>query len=118
MSSIINDGTLVRGTTTVTISGVTYLFKSFDDDGAAPRSEFDYDEDGKPYASSHAEDFRKLTGEIMARSDQVAPPKGVVFTYDSLNFMIVSRRLTGTTEGLKSYNIEAVQNISGSVTIS
>lgn len=112
------DGTLVRGSTTITISAVTYILKTFDDDGGAPRSEYDYDEDGKPNASSHAEDFRKITGEIMARSDQVAPPKFTLFTYDSLNWMIISRRFTGSTEGLKSYNVEIVQVINGAVTTS
>lgn len=118
MPIIANDGTLVRGTFTITINAVAYILKTFDDDGGAPRSEYDYDEAGKPKAASHAEDFRKITGEIMARSDQVAPPKFVVFTHDSLNFYIISRRYTGTTEGLKSYNVEIVQNISGSITTS
>src|SRR5687768_2498645 len=99
MADIINDGTLVRGSIDVTISGVVYTFLNFDDDGAQPRTELDYSAAGKPAAASHAEDFRMISGVIRARSDQVAPPKFTTFAYDSKNFYIKSRRYTGSTEG-------------------
>jgi len=118
MASIVNDGTLVRGSIKVTISGVQYIFLNFDDDGSQPRSENDYDEAGKPYAASHAEDFRMLSGVIRARSDQVAPPKFTSFSYDSVNFYIKSRRYTGSTEGLKEYAVEIQELINGSITTS
>ncbi len=106
MPSIVNDGTLVRGSIDVVISGVTYSMLNFDDDGAQARSEEDYTTAGKPGAASHAEDRRKISGVIRARSDQVAPPKFTTFTYDAVNFYIVNRRYTGSTEGLKEYAVE------------
>jgi hypothetical protein len=118
MSSIVNDGTLVRGSIKVTISGVNYIFLNFDDDGAKPRTENDYDETGKPYAASHADDFRMISGVIRARSDQVAPPKYVSFSYDSSNFYIKSRRYTGSTEGLKEYAVEIQEQINTTLTTS
>lgn len=118
MSSVINDGTLVRGSIDITINSVPYLFLNFDDDGAQARSEMDYDSAGKPKAASHAEDFRKLTGVIRARSDQVAPPKFVTFSYDSLNWYIVNRRYTGSTEGLKEYAVEIQEQVNASLTTS
>ena len=118
MASIINDGTLVRGSIKVTISAVNYIFLNFDDDQRQPRSENDYDENGKPYAASHAEDFRMVSGVIRARSDQVAPPKFVTFTYDGLSFYIKSRRYTGSTEGLKEYAVELQEQINPSLTTS
>ena len=118
MASIVNDGTLVRGSIKVTISGVNYIFLNFDDDGAAPRSENDFDELGKPYAASHAEDFRMISGVIRARSDQVAPPKFVTFTYDSTSFYIKSRKYTGSTNGLKEYAVQIQQQINAALTTS
>lgn len=115
MPAIVNDGTLVRGSIKPSINGVSYIFLNFDDDGAQARSENDYDEVGKPKAASHAEDFRMLSGVIRARSDQVAPPKFVVFTYDGLNVYIKNRRYTGSTEGLKEYAVEIQECISGSL---
>jgi hypothetical protein len=116
MPSIVNDGTLVRGSVKVTINAVQYILLNFDDDGAQPRTELDYNELGKPNAASHAEDFRMISGVIRARSDQVAPPKFVAFTYDSLSFYIKSRRYTGSTEGLKEYAVEIQELINGSLT--
>lgn len=118
MASIVNDGTLVRGSIKVTISGVSYIFLNFDDDERAPRTENDYDETGKPYAASHAEDFRMVSGVIRARSDQVAPPKFVTFTHDSLSFYIKSRKYTGSTNGLKEYAVQLQEQINASLTTS
>ena len=119
-STVANDGTLIRGTEKWTIGSVSYIFVSFDDDGAAARSEYDYDESGKPYASSHAEDFQKVTGVIRARSDQVAPVKFTLFSraYDGKNYQLINRRYTGSTEGLKEYAVEAVEVMNGSITTS
>lgn len=118
MSSIVNDGTLTRGSITLTINSVAYILTTFDDDGAQARSELDYDASGKPYAASHAEDFRKITGVIRARSDQVAPPKFTTFTYDTGNWYIVNRRYTGSTEGLKEYAVEIQEQVNASITSS
>jgi len=116
MSSIVNDGTLVRGSIDITINSVPYLFLNFDDDGAQARSENDYDSSGKPKAASHAEDFRMITGVIRARSDQVAPPKFTTFSYDGLNWYIKNRRYTGSTEGLKEYAVEIQEQIGAALT--
>ena len=118
MASIVNDGTLVRGSIKVTISSVAYIFLNFDDDERKPRTELDYDEVGKPYAASHAEDFRMISGVIRARSDQVAPPKFTAFAYDGINFYIKSRTYTGSTEGLKEYAVEIQELINASLTTS
>lgn len=118
MSSVVNDGTLVRGSIKITISSVAYIFLNFDDDGAQPRTNNEYDELGKPLAASHAEDFRMISGVIRARSDQVAPPKFVSFSYDSLSFYIKSRKYTGSTEGLKEYAVEIQEQVNASLTTS
>jgi len=118
MASIVNDGTLVRGSVRITISAVQYILLNFDDDGAQARTELDYNELGKPNAASHAEDFRMVSGVIRARSDQVAPPKFVTFTYDGSNFYIKNRRYTGSTEGLKEYAVEIQEQINASLTTS
>jgi len=118
MPSIANDGTLVRGSITLTISAVAYVLLDYTRTHGAPRSEFDYGANGKPAASSHAEDFERITGTIRMRSDQVIPPKFTVFSYDGKNWMIINREEAGSTEGLKAYNVEIVENISGSVTTS
>jgi hypothetical protein len=118
MPQAANDGTLVRGSINLTISSVTYVMKDVARTYGAPRSEMDYDANGKPAASSHVEDFEHITGTIMARSDQVIPPKFTVFSYDSKNWMIIDRSLAGSTEGMKSYTVDIIENISGSVTTS
>lgn len=116
MSSIVNDGTLVRGSIKPTIgAGGPYIFLNFDDDGAQAASEEDFNELGKPNAASHREGFRKLTGVIRARSDQAAPAKFTAFTYDSINMYIVNRRYTGSTEGLKEYAVECMELINASL---
>jgi hypothetical protein len=116
MPDIVNDGTLVRGSITVTINSVAYIFLNFDDDGAQARTENDYGVTGKPAGASHAEDFRMISGVIRARTDQVAPPKFVTFTYDAKNFYIKNRRYTGSTDGLKEYAVEIQEQINASLT--
>lgn len=117
MSDIANDGTLVRGSIDITISGVLYTLMDFSDDGAQSRSEVNYDADGKPDAASHAEDINKLTGTIRTRSDKAEPPKFIVFTYDSKNWYIKERTFSGSTEGLKQYAVEIWESITGTVTV-
>jgi hypothetical protein len=118
MSNIANDGTLVRGSIDLTISGVVYTLLDFKRDGGKARSEMDYDSAGKPKAASHAEDFEKISGTIRARSDQAAPPKFTVFSYDAKNWYIVDREYSGSTTGIKQYAVEIMECISGSVTVS
>lgn len=117
MSQISNDGTLVRGSITLTISSVAYVLLNYTR-GAAVRSEFDYGADGKPAASNHADDFEKMSGTIRMRSDKAAPPKFTMFTYDAKNWQIVEREEAGSTEGLKAYNVSIVEVINGAVTVS
>lgn len=119
-AAIINDGTLVRGSIKVAIptGGTNYIFLNFDDDERQPRSENDYNELGKPFAASHAEDFQMITGVIRARSDQVAPPKFQTFVYGGINYYIKSRRYTGSTEGLKEYAVQIQEQINASLTTS
>lgn len=116
MPSVVNDGTLVRGSETITINSVPYIFLSFDDDGAQARTELDYDASGKPAAASHAEDFQMITGVIRARSDQAAPPKFITFSYNAKNWYIKNRRYSGSTEGLKEYAVEIQEQIAASLT--
>lgn len=117
MSSIANDGTLVRGSIAITISGTTYVLLNFNR-GAKARSEYDYDENSKPAASNHAEDFEMITGTIRQRSDKPAVPKFTVFSYDGKNWQVINRDESGSTEGLKEYAVEIVEVITGAVTIS
>jgi hypothetical protein len=117
MANIINDGTLTRGSITLTINSVAYILLNYTR-GAPARSEFDYDASGKPAASTHAEDFDRISGTIRVRSDKVIPPKGTMFTYDSKNWTLINVEEAGSTEGLKAYNVEAVEVINGAVTVS
>lgn len=116
MATVSTDGTLVRGSIVTTISTVDYVWLNFTDSIPA-RVEKDYDEDGKPAGSSTAEDFRELTGTIRVRSGVAAPPKFTEFTYDSTTFQIIERDETGSTEGLKEYNVRAMENV-GTITTS
>lgn len=118
MSSVVNDGTLVRGSIKITINSVPYILLNFDDDGAQARSENDYDENSKPNAASHSEDFQMISGVIRARSDQVAPPKFVTFAYSGKNYYIKNRRYTGSTEGLKEYAVEIQEQINAALVTS
>lgn len=117
-ATIANDGTLVRGSITLTIASVPYVLMDYTRPGGTARSEFDYDANGKPAASSHVEDFERITGTIRTRSDQAAPAKFTVFSYDGKSWYIINREETGSTEGLKQYAVEIVECITGSVTTS
>jgi hypothetical protein len=116
MPSVVNDGTLVRGSIDLTINSVVYTLLDYKRSAKA-RTEMDYDSSGKPKAASHAEDFETISGTIRSRSDKAAPPKFVVFSYDSKNWYIKDSEEAGSTQGLKSYAVEIMECISGSVTI-
>lgn len=117
MPSIVNDGTLVRGSIDITINSVVYTLLDYKRPGGKARTERDYTAAGKPRAASHAEDFEEITGTIRMRSDAVPPPKFIVFSYDSKNWYIVDREESGSTAGLKEYAVVIHECISGSVTI-
>jgi hypothetical protein len=52
-----------------------------------------------------------------AKPAAVAPPKFIVFSYDSKNWYIVDREESGSTAGLKEYAVVIHECISGSVTV-
>ena len=116
--AIANDGALVRGSIQITISGVIYTLLDFKRPGGKARTEKDYGADGKPAAASHAEDFEEITGTIRVRSDQIVPPKFIVFAYDGKNWYIMDRELSGSTGGLKEYAVTIMESITGVVTVS
>ncbi len=117
MPSIANDGTLVRGSATITINSVIYTLLNIKRTRGKARSEKDYDSAGKPAAASHAEDFDEISGTIRVRSDKVAPPKFIVFAYDSKNWYIVDREESGSTAGLQEYAVTIMECITGTVTV-
>lgn len=114
---IANDGTLVRGSIDLTISSVIYTLLNFKR-GLKARSIYDYDSAGKPAAASHAEDFEHISGTIRTRSDKPLPPKFILFAYDSKNWYILDRELSGSTEGLQEFSVDIIECINGAVTIS
>src|SRR5688500_6218310 len=115
MSTTANDGTLVRGSITLAIAGVSYVLLDYKR-GAKARSEQDYDANGKPAAASHVEDFEMISGTIRARSDQAAPPKFETFSFDGKNWYIKDREEAGSTQGLKAYSVEIMEQIGESIT--
>jgi len=116
MPSVANDGTLVRGSIDITISSVAYCLLNYKR-GAKARTELDYDSSGKPAAASHAEDFEMISGTIRSRSDKAAPPKFIIFSYDSKNWYIKDREVSGSTEGIVEYAVEIIECINGAVTV-
>lgn len=117
MAQTANDGTLVRGSIDLTINGVVYTLLDYKRSAKA-RSEMDYDKDGKPLAASTVEDFETISGTIRARSDKAAPAKFVSFSYDSKNWYIKDREESGSTQGLKAYSVEIVEQVNASLTLS
>jgi hypothetical protein len=117
MPVIANDGTLVRGSIDITLNSVIYTLLNFKR-GAKARSIMDYSAAGKPAAASHAEDFEHINGTIRQRSDKAAPPKFVVFSYDSKNWYIVDSEDGGSTEGLREYTVDIIECINAAVVIS
>lgn len=116
--SIANDGSLVRGSIDLTINGILYTLLNFKRDGAKSASEVDYGSNGKPSGASHAEGLEIITGVIRKRSDKVAPPKFIVFSYDAKNWYIKEREESGDAPGLKHYDIEIWESLTGVVTVS
>jgi hypothetical protein len=114
MASVVNDGTLVRGSIDLTINSVAYVLLDYKRSAKA-RSENDYDSAGKPLAASHVEDFETISGTIRARSDKAAPAKFVTFAYDGKNWYIKDREEGGSTSGIKSYAVEIQEQVAGSL---
>lgn len=107
-NSILADKGLVRGSFNVTIDGYTYRLKTAQRSQPV-RSAFEYDENGKPVASSHVVDFQRLSGEILAYSGVPSPSQLKPFTYDGAYWSIGNLTLNYATEGLRSYNVEIVK---------
>lgn len=99
------DKGLVRGSVNVTIDGYTYRLKT----GQRSKpvvSNFEKDENGNPGASSHAADFQKISGEILAFAGTPEPSQLKPFLYDSKYWAVGNLTLNYSTEGLRSYNCE------------
>lgn len=105
---ILSDKGLVRGSFLVTIDGYSYRLKT----GQRQKpvvSNFEKDENGLPVASSHAVDFQKLSGEILAYAGTPEPSQLKPFLYDSKYWSVGNLTLNYSTEGLRSYNCEITQ---------
>lgn len=114
---IATDVTLIRGTFNITIATVVYSMVDIKRSAKAKVDE-DYTTAGKYRGSSQAEQAETISTTIRARSDQVAPPKFVVFAFDSLNWYIRDRELSGSQTGIQQYAVDIVECPSGVVTIS
>lgn len=117
MASVVNDGTLIRGSIDLTINSVPYVLVDYKRSAKA-RSEEDFSSNGKPLAASHVEGFEMISGTIRARSDQAVPPKFITFSYDSKNWYIKDREESGSTSGIKSYSVEIQEQIAATLTTS
>ena len=112
--TIATDVTLIRGTFDVVISGVTYSLVDIKRSAKAKVDE-DYTTQGKYRGSSDAEGAETMSATIRARSDQVAPPKFVVFAFGGLNWKMRDRELSGSQTGIQSYACEFVECPSGAI---
>ncbi len=104
----LSDRGLVRGSVKVTINGYIYLLKT-GQNGRPARSNFEYNENGLPLASSHAVDFQKLSGEIMKYTGIPEPSQLDPFLYLGRYWAVGNLTLNYTTEGLQSYSCEITQ---------
>lgn len=104
----LSDKGLIRGSVKVTIDGYVYLLKTGNRDKPV-KSNFEYDENGKPLASSHVVDFQKISGEIMAYSGTPEPSQLVPFSYDGKYWSLGNLKLNYATEGLRSYSCDVSQ---------
>lgn len=107
-NTTLSDRGLIRGSVKVTIDGFIYLLKT-GQNGRPVRSNFEYDENGKPLASSHVADFQKLSGEIMAYTGVAEPSQLVPFLYNGKYWTVGNLTLNYATEGLRSYSCEITQ---------
>lgn len=107
-NATLSDRGLIRGSTKVVIDGYTYLLKT-GQNARAVRSNFEYDENGLPLASSHVVDFQKLSGEIMAYTGTPEPSQLQPFNYRGRYWTVGNLTLNYTTEGLRSYSCEITQ---------
>ncbi len=107
-----SDGGLVRGSKTVSISNVNYLFKSLKFDNPV-RSAYEYDGSGLPKASSHVNDFSKFSGEVMVYTNVNVPPTLTLFNadlgYGATNYALLDLTFNYSTEGLQSYSTTGVK---------
>ena len=114
---IATDVTLIRGTFNIVIAGTTYSLVDIKRSAKAKVDE-DYTTAGKYRGASQAEQAEQFTSTIRARSDQPAPPKFTVFPFDSLNWYIRDRELSGSQTGIQQYAVTVVECPSGMITIS
>ncbi len=107
-NATLSDRGLIRGSVKVTIDGFIYLLKT--GQNARPvRSNFEYNENGLPLASSHVIDFQKLSGEIMAYTGIPEPSQLVPFLYAGRYWTVGNLTLNYATEGLRSFSCEVTQ---------
>ena len=111
------DVTLIRGSVNFTINSVVYSAINFSDEAKA-RMDKDYATSGKYRGASTVEDSEEITCQIRARSDQAAPPKFVVFSYNSLNWYIYERKFSGSQAGVQVYDCTIIECPSGVITLS
>jgi hypothetical protein len=107
-NTTLSDKGLIRGSVKVTIDGYVYLLKTGSRDKPV-KSNFEYDENGRPLASSHVADFQKISGEIMAYTGTPEPSQLYPFSYDGKYWTVGNLKLNYTTEGLRSYSCEVTQ---------
>jgi hypothetical protein len=107
-NTTLSDKGLVRGSRTVSINGYTYLLKTGTRDKPV-KSNFEYDENGRPKSSSHVKDFEKLTGEIMAYAGTPEPEQLYPFLDDGKYWALLNLKLNYATEGLRGYSVEITQ---------
>ena len=111
------DTTLIRGSANFTINAVVYSAIDFKQ-GSKARMDKDYATSGKYRGASIVEDADEITVTIRARSDQAAPPKFVVFSYNAVNYYIYDREFNGSQAGVQSYACTLIECPSGSITLS
>lgn len=119
-----SDGGLMRGSVLASIpdsgntaSNVSYILKDLKPD-APIRSEYEYDQNGLPFASSHVRDFKKFTGTVMCITNTNAPAQmtkfvAALYANNTTNTSYIIRDLSNpqSTSGLKSWQFDAVEVI-------
>lgn len=119
-----SDGGLIRGSVLLNIpdsgntsANVNYIAKDLSPN-ASVRSAYEYDQNGQPFASSHVRDFKKFSATIMSITNTNAPAQMTKFpaalyanNSTNTNYIITTLANPQTTEGLKSWTIEATEVI-------
>lgn len=100
-----------------TAANINYILKDFKPD-APVRQALEYDQNGLPYAGSYVRDFKKFTGTIMCYANTNAPAQMVKFVLapfavnsSNVNWILTTLSNPQSTEGLKSYSVEAMEVI-------